>query len=62
MNLTSKRGSLARKARTNAESIVRDQAGMARERFQITAKPGCDLGQKWLERLDEEENYLLTED
>ncbi|PRQ34244.1 hypothetical protein RchiOBHm_Chr5g0066691 [Rosa chinensis] len=59
MNLTSKRGSLARK---NAESIVRDQAGMARERFQIAAKAGCDLGQKWLERLEEEENHLLTED
>ncbi|XP_024182729.1 uncharacterized protein LOC112187975 [Rosa chinensis] len=61
MNLTSKRGSLARKARKNAESLVRDQAGMARERFQIAAKAGCDLGLKWLERLDEEEKHLLTE-
>nr|XP_004299257.2 PREDICTED: uncharacterized protein LOC101299298 [Fragaria vesca subsp. vesca] len=57
---TSKRGSLARKARKDAESLVRDQAGMARERFQIAAKAGCDLGLKWLERLDEEEKHLLT--
>ena len=59
--LTSKRGSLARKSRKSAESLVRDQAGMARERFQIAAKAGCDLGLKWLERLDEEEKHLLTE-
>ncbi|KAK9947596.1 hypothetical protein M0R45_003212 [Rubus argutus] len=60
MNLSSKRGSLARKARNNAESLVRDQAEMARERFHISAKAGCDLGLKWLERLEEEEKHLLT--
>ncbi|TQD97164.1 hypothetical protein C1H46_017253 [Malus baccata] len=50
----SKRGPLARK-----ESIT-DPIEMARERFQIAAKAGCDLGLKWLERLEEEEKHLLT--
>ncbi|ONI03726.1 hypothetical protein PRUPE_6G277700 [Prunus persica] len=58
--LTSKRGSLARTARKNGESLVTDPVEMARERFQIAAKGGCDLGLKWLERLEEEEKQLLT--
>ncbi|KAL6278139.1 hypothetical protein ACE6H2_021740 [Prunus campanulata] len=58
--LTSKRGSLARPARKNGESLVIDPVEMARERFQIAAKGGCDLGLKWLERLEEEEKQLLT--
>ncbi|KAK9932657.1 hypothetical protein M0R45_019882 [Rubus argutus] len=60
VNLISKRGSLARKARKSAESLVRDQAEMARDRFQIAVKVGCDLGLKWLERLGKEEKHLLT--
>ncbi|RXI05767.1 hypothetical protein DVH24_017809 [Malus domestica] len=51
---SSKRGPLARK-----ESVT-DPIEMARERFQIAAKAGCDLGLKWLERLEEEEKHLLT--
>ena len=34
---------------------------MAREKFQIAAKAGCDLGFKWIERLEEEEKRLLLE-
>ncbi|KAI5320566.1 hypothetical protein L3X38_040274 [Prunus dulcis] len=56
----SKRGSLARTARKNGESLVTDPIEMARERFHIAAKGGCDLGLKWLERLEEEEKHLLT--
>ncbi|CAB4284744.1 unnamed protein product [Prunus armeniaca] len=58
--LTSKRGSLARTARKNGESLVTDPVEMGRARFQIAAKGGCDLGLKWLERLEEEEKQLLT--
>ncbi|KAH0978864.1 hypothetical protein GBA52_006041 [Prunus armeniaca] len=49
---TSKKGSLARRARNNGESLVTDPIEMAREWFQIIAKGGCDLGLKWLERLE----------
>ncbi|VVA14252.1 PREDICTED: Sel1 [Prunus dulcis] len=58
--LTSKRGSLARTARKNGESLVTDPVEMARERFQIAAKGLCELGLKWLEKLEEEEKQLLT--
>ncbi|KAL2319188.1 hypothetical protein Fmac_033064 [Flemingia macrophylla] len=34
---------------------------MAREKFQIAAKAGCDLGFKWLARLEEEDKRLLME-
>lgn len=35
-----------------------DPVEMAREQFHIAAKAGCDLGLKWLNRLEEEEKRL----
>jgi hypothetical protein len=37
-----------------------DPVEMAREQFQIAAKAGCDLGLKWLNRLEEEEKRMLA--
>ncbi|GMY35888.1 Sel1-like protein [Fagus crenata] len=56
---SSKRGSSA-KTRKNTESPVMNPVEMAREQFQIAAKAGCDLGLRWLDRLEEEEKRLLT--
>lgn len=57
--LSSKRASSAR-ARKSAESLLMDPVEMAKEQFQIAAKAGCDLGLKWLNRLEEEEKRLLA--
>lgn len=57
--LSSKRTSSAR-ARKSAESLLMDPVEMAKEQFQIAAKAGCDLGLKWLNRLEEEEKRLLA--
>lgn len=35
---------------------------MAKEQFEVAARAGCDLGLKWLQRLEEEEKRLLAED
>ncbi|MED6120267.1 hypothetical protein PIB30_019416 [Stylosanthes scabra] len=58
---SAKRGSASRKAGKGKESIAIDPVEMAREKFQIAAKAGCDLGFKWLARLEEEERRLLTQ-
>lgn len=57
-----KRGSAAQKRGKNKESIAIDPVEMAKEKFQIAAKSGCDLGFKWLARLEEEEKRLLTQE
>lgn len=57
-----KRGAAAHKRGKNKESLAIDPVEMAREKFQIAAKAGCDLGFKWLARLEEEEKRLLTEE
>lgn len=57
-----KRGSAAQMRGKNKESIAIDPVEMAKEKFQIAAKAGCDLGFKWLARLEEEEKRLLTQD
>ncbi|EOY31027.1 Binding, putative isoform 2 [Theobroma cacao] len=59
--LSSKRGSAAKRARKNVESLSSDPAEMAKEQFQVAAQAGCDLGLKWLQRLEEEEKRLLRE-
>lgn len=56
---SSKRGS-SPKTRKNTESPVINPVEMAREQFRIAAKAGCDLGLRWLDRLEEEEKRLLT--
>ncbi|GAU09989.1 hypothetical protein TSUD_271530 [Trifolium subterraneum] len=55
-----KRGLPAKKRGKNKESIAVDPVEMAKEKFKIAAKAGCDLGFKWLARLEEEEKRLLT--
>ncbi|KAK4604363.1 hypothetical protein RGQ29_012748 [Quercus rubra] len=56
---SAKRGSSA-KTRKNKESLMMNPVEMARQQFQIAAKAGCDLGLRWLDRLEEEEKRLLT--
>lgn len=38
-----------------------DRVEMAKEQFKIAAKNGCDLGLKWLNRVEEEEKRLVDE-
>ncbi|XP_058751519.1 uncharacterized protein LOC131624597 isoform X3 [Vicia villosa] len=56
-----KRGPVGQKRGKSKENIGIDPVEMAKEKFQIAAKAGCDLGIKWLARLEEEENRLLTQ-
>ncbi|XP_027336076.1 uncharacterized protein LOC113849988 [Abrus precatorius] len=56
-----KRGTAAHRRGKNKGSLAIDPVEMAREKFQIAAKAGCDLGFKWLARLEEEEKRLLTD-
>lgn len=56
---SAKRGFSA-KTRKNKESPMMNPVEMARQQFQIAAKAGCDLGLRWLDRLEEEEKRLLT--
>lgn len=56
----SKRGGSARRARKNNGSPVIDPVEMAKQQFQIAAEAGCDLGLKWLQRLEEAEAHLMT--
>uniref|UniRef100_A0A5B7BK51 Putative Binding isoform 1 n=1 Tax=Davidia involucrata TaxID=16924 RepID=A0A5B7BK51_DAVIN len=51
----SKRGSSTRTSRKNEGNPVLDPVELAREQFEIAARAGCDLGFKWLKRLEEEE-------
>jgi hypothetical protein len=55
-----KRGSSAKKM-NSAENTEMNPVERAKEQFQIAAKAGSDLGLKWLQRLEEEENRLLAE-
>lgn len=56
-----KNGSSTRKARKNPDGPVMSPVEMAREQFNAAAITGCDLGLKWLNRLEEEERSLSTE-
>lgn len=55
-----KRGSSAKKM-NSAENTETNPVERAKAQFQIAAKAGSDLGLKWLQRLEEEENRLLAE-
>ncbi|KNA25028.1 hypothetical protein SOVF_009670 [Spinacia oleracea] len=48
-------------AKTNSVSSKVNQIELAKEQFQIAANAGCDLGFKWLSRIEEEEKHLLSE-
>ncbi|KAI4377139.1 hypothetical protein MLD38_014822 [Melastoma candidum] len=52
------RGAAARKSRTGDDCSRVDPVEMARKQFEIAAKAGCDLGLRWLTRLEEEENLV----
>lgn len=55
-----KRGSSVKKM-NSAENTEMNPVERAKVQFQIAAKAGSDLGLKWLQRLEEEENRLLAE-
>ncbi|XP_056162152.1 uncharacterized protein LOC115693165 isoform X2 [Syzygium oleosum] len=54
------RGSAARKSWKSEDVPAVDPVEMARKQFEIAAKAGCDLGFKWLNRLEEEEKRVLA--
>ncbi|KAL5177380.1 hypothetical protein HKD37_08G023163 [Glycine soja] len=54
------RGAAAHRRGRNKGALAIDPVEMAREKFQIAAKAGCELGFKWLARLEEEEKRALT--
>ncbi|CAJ1940329.1 unnamed protein product [Sphenostylis stenocarpa] len=56
-----KRGAVAHRRGRSKGSLAIDPVEMAREKFHIAAKAGCELGFKWLARLEEEEKRVLTE-
>ncbi|KAG5253542.1 Sel1 protein [Salix suchowensis] len=56
-----KSGSSAKKM-NSAENTEMNPVESAKVQFQIAAKAGSDLGLKWLQRLEEEENRLLAEE
>ncbi|XP_058226049.1 uncharacterized protein LOC131334794 isoform X2 [Rhododendron vialii] len=58
--LGAKRSSSTRKSGKNAANASQNPEEMAREQFEIAARAGCDLGFKWLRRLEEEEKHLLA--
>uniref|UniRef100_A0A803MQC4 Uncharacterized protein n=1 Tax=Chenopodium quinoa TaxID=63459 RepID=A0A803MQC4_CHEQI len=47
--------------KTNSVNSKVDSIELAKEQFQIAANTGCDLGLKWLSRIEEEEKNLLSE-
>ncbi|KAH7856491.1 hypothetical protein Vadar_001960 [Vaccinium darrowii] len=59
--LSAKRSSSIRKSKRSVASVVHNPVEMAREQFEIAARAGCDLGFKWLQRLEEEEKRFLAE-
>ncbi|CAJ1940335.1 unnamed protein product [Sphenostylis stenocarpa] len=56
-----KRGAVAHRRGRSKGSLAIDPVEMAREKFHIAAKAGCELGFKWLARLEEEEKREITE-
>lgn len=61
--LTKFKGRISPSARRSGNDVARagQPVEMARKQFEIAARTGCDLGFKWLERLDEEEKRLRAE-
>lgn len=45
--------------RASRKNATPNPLEMAREQFEIAAKAGCDLGFRWLKRLEVEEKRLL---
>ncbi|XP_027176257.1 uncharacterized protein LOC113775531 [Coffea eugenioides] len=55
---STKRRSLTRIQRNKGERSELNPLEMARDQFEIAAKGGCDLGFRWLKRLEEEEERV----
>lgn len=55
---SSKRGSAAKRTKKNVDHPAGNPVEMAKEQFRIAATAGCDLGLKWLQRLEEVERLL----
>ncbi|XP_011093671.1 uncharacterized protein LOC105173578 isoform X1 [Sesamum indicum] len=55
-----KKGFSNRKSRKDAASPESNPVELARQQFEIAANAGCDLGLKWLQRLEKEEKNLLS--
>ncbi|XP_021760824.1 uncharacterized protein LOC110725658 [Chenopodium quinoa] len=47
--------------KTNSVNSKANPIELAKEQFHIAANAGCDLGFKWLSRIEEEEKNLLSE-
>lgn len=57
---SAKKDSSTRTSRKIAENTTHDPLEMAREQFEIAAKAKCDLGFRWLKRLEEEEKCITN--
>ncbi|CAI9100846.1 OLC1v1038031C1 [Oldenlandia corymbosa var. corymbosa] len=57
--LEMKKRSLIRHRNKKEELLELNPIEMARKQFEIAAKAGCDLGFRWLKRLEEEEKRLM---
>ncbi|CAF2113835.1 unnamed protein product [Brassica oleracea] len=44
------------------ENMDMNPLELAKEQFQVAARAGCDLGLKWLQRLEQEEKLLLNQE
>lgn len=55
-----KKRSLTRKQTNKGEGTELNPLEMAREQFEKAANAGCDLGFRWLKRLEEEEKRLIA--
>ncbi|KAL9242429.1 hypothetical protein vseg_016424 [Gypsophila vaccaria] len=49
------------KTKRNYVGVTPNHVEKAKEQFQIAANAGCDLGVRWLCRIEEEEKWLLSE-
>lgn len=54
------RRSLVRNGTRKKEVAEVNPVEMARKQFEIAAKAGCELGFRWLKRLEEEEKRLMA--
>lgn len=50
-----------KRSKKNLENPEMNPLEMAKEQFQIAARAGCDLGLQWLQRVEQEEKLLMSE-
>lgn len=49
-------------SKRSRENMDTNPIELAKEQFQVAARAGCDLGLKWLQRLEQEEKLLLNQE